>query len=107
MALSSTNPKAKFLVSTDEARKSVENTLIGYAVPPKNAEIVVQCLIAADPRGMDTHGMNRIPSYMEQIHRGVLSATTSLTVTQIIPVAAQVDGHYGVQILGITCEYVS
>ena len=52
----------KVYVNAGEARKFVENVLIGNGVSPSNAAIVAECLVAADLRGVDTHGINRIPS---------------------------------------------
>jgi LDH2 family malate/lactate/ureidoglycolate dehydrogenase len=82
-------------VSASEARGFVENVLIGNGVPTANATIVARCLVEADLRGVDTHGMNRIPSYMKRIREGVLDAGASPTLRQITPAVAQVDGHNG------------
>lgn len=85
----------RFHVSAAEARRLVEDVLKGNGVPEANATTVARCLVAADLRGVDTHGMNRIPSYMERIRQGVLSAGASPSVTQVTPAVAQVDGHNG------------
>lgn len=82
-------------VSPAEARRLVQDILQGNGVSPSNAQTVARCLIAADLRGVDTHGMNRIPSYVERIRQGVLNAGADLTVTQVTPVVAQVDAHNG------------
>lgn len=86
---------AKIYVEASEARKFVKNVLIGNGVPDSNAETVAKCLIAADLRGVDTHGMNRIPSYMTRVRQGVLDATASPELTKVTPVVAQVDGRNG------------
>lgn len=82
-------------VRASEARAFVENILVGNGVPRPNAAIVAQCLIEADLRGVDTHGMNRIPSYMARIRQRVLDPKASPTLRQITPAVAQVDGHNG------------
>lgn len=82
-------------VSAAEAIRLVEDILAGNGVPAQNAAIVAKCLVAADLRGVDTHGMNRIPSYMERIRQNALDQTASPTVNQITPVVAQVDAHNG------------
>lgn len=82
-------------VSASEARSFVEKVLIGNGVPQNNAAIVAKCLVEADLRGVDTHGMNRIPSYMARIRQGVLDPKASPTLRQITPAVAQVDGHNG------------
>ncbi|KAI1827808.1 Malate/L-lactate dehydrogenase [Xylaria intraflava] len=88
-------PDAKFYVEASEAKSFVENVLVGNGVPASNAEIVARCLVAADLRGVDTHGMNRIPSYMARVRQGVLDAKASPELTKVTPVVAQVDGLNG------------
>lgn len=85
----------KFNISSSEAIRFVADVLTANAVPAENAAIIAKCLVAADLRGVDTHGMNRIPSYMERIRQGVLDATAQPTLSQITPVVAQVDAHNG------------
>lgn len=82
-------------VKAGEARSFVEAVLVGNGVAEQNAKIVANCLVQADLRGVDTHGVNRIPSYMARIRQGVLDAKASPTLERITPVVAQVDGHNG------------
>jgi LDH2 family malate/lactate/ureidoglycolate dehydrogenase len=82
-------------VTAPDARVFVEKILVGNGVSEGNAIIVAKCLIEADLRGVDTHGMNRIPSYMARIRGGVLDAAASPTIRQITPAVAQVDGRNG------------
>jgi LDH2 family malate/lactate/ureidoglycolate dehydrogenase len=82
-------------VSALDARSFVEQVLISNGVPKINAIIVAKCLVEADLRGVDTHGMNRIPSYMARIREGVLDPRASPSIHQITPAVAQVDGHNG------------
>ncbi|GKT44897.1 putative oxidoreductase YKL071W [Colletotrichum spaethianum] len=85
----------KIPVAASEARRFVEDILKGNGVPAENAAIVARCLIAADLRGVDTHGMNRVPSYMERIRQGVLDAAAQPELKQVTPVVAHVDGKNG------------
>lgn len=85
----------KLYVEPAEARKFVEGVLTGNGVPPANAATVARCLIAADLRGVDTHGMNRIPSYMTRVRAGMLDVAASPLVTKVTPVVAQVDARNG------------
>lgn len=93
--MADTEESAKIHVSASEAQRLVEDILKGNGVPAENAKIVARCLIAADLRGVDTHGMNRIPSYMERIRQGVLNPGAQPTINQVTPVVAQIDGHNG------------
>ncbi|KAI0014859.1 Malate/L-lactate dehydrogenase [Xylariomycetidae sp. FL0641] len=85
----------KVYVEASEAQKFVGNVLVGNGVPTANAAIVARCLVAADLRGVDTHGINRIPSYMTRIRQGVLDAKANPELIKKTPVVAQVDGHNG------------
>lgn len=85
----------KIFVAGDDAERFVKEVLIGNGVPEQNAEIVARCLIAADMRGVDTHGMNRIPSYLERVRQGVLDGAAHPEITQVTPAVAQVDARNG------------
>jgi LDH2 family malate/lactate/ureidoglycolate dehydrogenase len=82
-------------VTASNAQKFVETVLVGNGVPPENASIVASSLVQADLRGVDTHGINRIPSYIARIRQGVLDPKASPTLIQKTPAVAQVDGHNG------------
>lgn len=87
--------QAKLHVTPDNAKTFIQSILTGNGVSPENALIIANCLVLADLRGVDTHGINRIPSYMERIRQGVLDATASPVLNQVTPVVAQVDGQNG------------
>lgn len=87
--------EAKLYVEASEATRFVEAVLHGHGVTPANAAIIAKCLVAADLRGVDTHGINRIPSYLERVRQGVLDAKAEPELRQITPVVAHVDGHNG------------
>ncbi|MBE3042778.1 Ldh family oxidoreductase [Candidatus Bathyarchaeota archaeon] len=50
------DPDSKIHVDASEARRFVESILRGNGVGAENAAIVARCLVAADLRGVDTHG---------------------------------------------------
>lgn len=85
----------KFHVDPGDAQSFVEEVLKGNGVSADNATIVAKCLVAADLRGIDTHGVNRIPSYMTRIRQGALDAKASPTWKEVTPVVGQVDAHNG------------
>ncbi|KAH8901450.1 malate/L-lactate dehydrogenase [Thozetella sp. PMI_491] len=87
--------EAKRYVDAEEARRYVHDVLVGNGVPANNAAIIAKCLVAADLRGVDTHGMNRMPSYLERIRQGVLNAKAEPEVKQVTPVVHHIDGRNG------------
>ncbi|KAM0753158.1 malate dehydrogenase [Meredithblackwellia eburnea MCA 4105] len=87
--------EAKQFVSAENARTFVKSVLEGNGVSEEYSAIVARCLVEADLRGVDTHGCNRIPSYMKRIRQGVLTPSPSIEVKEITPVVFQVDGKNG------------
>lgn len=87
--------KEKFHVASSDAESFVESVLTASGTPSENAKIVARALVLADLRGVDSHGINRIPSYIERLRQGVLDARATPVTTQITPVVAQVDGQNG------------
>jgi len=87
-----TSNESKYLnITAENAQEFLEGVLIGNGVSKENAVIVAKCLVQADLRGVDTHGINRIPSYMARIRQGVLDPKATPSLTQITPVVAQVS----------------
>ncbi|OAX85014.1 hypothetical protein ACJ72_00606 [Emergomyces africanus] len=82
-------------VAPSVADTFVRALLEKHGVSPQNATIVAKCLVEADLRGVDSHGINRIPSYLTRIRQGVLNPSATPLVKQITPVVAQVDGQNG------------
>jgi LDH2 family malate/lactate/ureidoglycolate dehydrogenase len=91
---SSSSPKL-LNVTPAAARKFVQELLEKHDVPPDNATIIAKCLVEADLRGVDSHGINRIPSYVARIRLHVLDPAASPLLTKITPVVARVDGRNG------------
>ncbi|KAK8080138.1 malate/L-lactate dehydrogenase [Apiospora hydei] len=83
----------KLYVTAADAQAFTEAVLRGNGAPADHARTVAECLVAADLRGVDTHGVNRLPSYMARVRSGVLDAAAVPTLAQVTPAAAQVDGH--------------
>lgn len=83
----------KIYVSAPDAQAYAERLLVANGVAPTHATTIAKCLVAADLRGVDTHGTNRLPSYMTRIRQGVLDPRAEPTLTDVTPVVAQVDAH--------------
>jgi LDH2 family malate/lactate/ureidoglycolate dehydrogenase len=57
----------------------------------ENAQGVTSSLISADLAGHDSHGVMRIPSYIEDIHNGRIRAAATPFITQEKPATAIID----------------
>ncbi|RAR02075.1 malate dehydrogenase [Stemphylium lycopersici] len=89
------SPSLKLYIAAPDAETFVYEVLVANNVTAENARTVARCLIAADLRGVDTHGMNRIPSYLERLRQGVLDGSATPEIKQITPVVTQVDARNG------------
>ncbi|OBT67687.1 hypothetical protein VE03_03510 [Pseudogymnoascus sp. 23342-1-I1] len=69
-----------------------QRLLEANSVSPAHATIIAKALVLADLRGIDTHGTQRLPSYLARIRSGVLSPTAVPVLTQTTPVVAHIDG---------------
>ncbi|KAL4806260.1 Malate/L-lactate dehydrogenase [Aspergillus unguis] len=79
-------------IKTTDLESFAHKVLVANNVPEAHASIVANCLVQADLRGVDTHGTNRIPSYMKRIRQNVLDPSASPELQQTTPIAASVDG---------------
>jgi LDH2 family malate/lactate/ureidoglycolate dehydrogenase len=59
------------------------------------AEIVSESLIFAELRGIDSHGLIRLASYLQRIESGVMEPNPQVTTINEAPAMALVDAHNG------------
>ncbi|MGA7488638.1 MAG: Ldh family oxidoreductase [Xanthobacteraceae bacterium] len=69
--------------------------LVAHGVGADDAAIVAGCLVSADLRGVDTHGLCRLPGYLERLRRGLINPCPRLKPKRITPAAASLDGQNG------------
>jgi LDH2 family malate/lactate/ureidoglycolate dehydrogenase len=87
-----TPQQRKGRITQADARAFATQVLQGNGMAPEDAATVADCLVAADLRGVDTHGINRLPSYMTRARKGLADPRAQPAITEITPVVAQVDG---------------
>jgi L-2-hydroxycarboxylate dehydrogenase (NAD+) len=80
-------------VSTIEA--FMYDVFVGLGVPPDDARICTNVLIAADLRGFESHGVGRLKYYYDRIKAGVQSTKTEIEVLKETETTALIDGHHG------------
>jgi LDH2 family malate/lactate/ureidoglycolate dehydrogenase len=80
-------------VAADAADAFVRALLAAHNVPAEDAAIIAGCLVSADLRGVDTHGICRLPGYLDRVRKGLINARPQLTPKRVTPVAATLDGQ--------------
>lgn len=64
-------------------------------VDPADAAEVARQLVAADLRGVDTHGTSRLGIYLQRLEAGLIARRTEVRVLRETPVSALLDGQHG------------
>jgi LDH2 family malate/lactate/ureidoglycolate dehydrogenase len=64
-------------------------------LPRADAAVVADCLVKANLRGLDSHGVARIPIYAKRLRLGLVNPRPTLALTQVAPSAAHLDGDDG------------
>ncbi len=62
---------------------------------PDAAAVVAESLVWADLHGIATHGVSRVPTYVERLERGLVNAAPQMRLESTLPVAARLDGDNG------------
>jgi LDH2 family malate/lactate/ureidoglycolate dehydrogenase len=69
--------------------------LAAHGVPEQDAATVAHCLVSADLRGVDTHGLIRLPGYLDRVRHGLINPKPELAPKRVTPAAATLDGQNG------------
>ena len=80
-------------VSAEAAEAFTRQLMLAHGLPEQDAAIVAHCLVSADLRGVDTHGIARLPGYLDRVRRGLINAKPNLKPERVTPVAATLDGQ--------------
>ncbi|WPZ32745.1 Ldh family oxidoreductase [Thalassobaculum sp. OXR-137] len=72
-----------------------EQVFAAGGLSPEDAATVTDVLIHADLRGHASHGLTRIPIYLERIRRGAVKARPSIAICRPAPGLLAVDGDNG------------
>ena len=67
----------------------------GLGVPEADARICTDVLIAADLRGIESHGVARLKYYYDRIQRGQHQVRTETEIVKETETTALMDGHHG------------
>ncbi|HMC62304.1 MAG TPA: Ldh family oxidoreductase, partial [Candidatus Solibacter sp.] len=73
-----------------------EQILQGGGVPPHKAEVTAACLVASNLRGVDSHGIQLLPFYIDQLLAGEMDAHTDGEVISEAGSCLKFDGKNGI-----------
>ncbi|MFK0382469.1 Ldh family oxidoreductase [Agrobacterium sp. NPDC090273] len=68
-------------------------------LPKEDAAYITECLLYADLRGVQSHGINRVSNYTLRLKKKLINPHPSLAVDDVMPALARVDGDDGMGFL--------
>lgn len=89
-----TNERNSILVtrfSADSLRCFTAKIFESADLPAEDAGVIAHDLVKANLRGVDSHGVSRLPMYLERLDRGVVNPRPQMTVDRIAGAVAHVD----------------
>lgn len=69
--------------------------LVAHGLSEQDAGVVARCLVRADLRGVDTHGLQFLPQYLDRVRRGLVNPKPELVVERVTPMVGALDGQNG------------
>ncbi|HEY8476249.1 MAG TPA: Ldh family oxidoreductase, partial [Chloroflexota bacterium] len=86
-----TSPRYRWQDLAEWTRRVLERE----GVPAEDAALVGRCLVHANLRGVDTHGVTRLPIYVKRLRLGLVNPRPEVRVVAEAPAGAVVDGDNG------------
>ena len=85
------------LLHADHLRRLGRDCFVAVGVGAEDAALVADHLVEAGLCGHDTHGLLRLPQYVDMVRQGTVDPQGPFTVLEETPVRASVSGgwHYG------------
>jgi LDH2 family malate/lactate/ureidoglycolate dehydrogenase len=81
--------------TVEDATQFAVRLMMAFKVPEADARTIAHCLVLADLRGVDTHGIQYLPHYLGRVDKGLINPRPELAIEQKTPVAAALDGQNG------------
>ena len=84
-----------FYAAVEAAEAFGRRLLVAHGLSEEDAAIMAGCLVRADLRGVDTHGLQFLPQYLDRVRRGLVNPKPNLVVERVTPVVGSLDGENG------------
>ncbi len=114
-AASAETAKGLLYADPQAADAFAHRLLVAHGVPEADAAVIARCLVRADLRGVDTHGLHYLPHYLDRLRRGLINPRPELKIEQVTPMIGALDGQDGFGFvvatkamdaaIGMACEF--
>lgn len=82
-------------VDAEKLERLVRDIFAAHGLPAEDAAWVATLLVRANLRGHDSHGVIRVPHYVERVKIGEMNPRPSIAIRSETPTLAMVDGDLG------------
>ncbi|MFW6262070.1 MAG: Ldh family oxidoreductase, partial [Spirochaetota bacterium] len=82
-------------IGFEELSGFVEKAFVARGVPADDAATATAVIVSANLKGIDTHGVVRLPHYVRRLENGTVKARPRITADSRAPGVAVVDGDDG------------
>ena len=86
---------SEMYISVDRLKKFMSDCFLSVSVPARDIEIIVDVLMRADLRGIESHGIGRLKMYIDRIRAGIIDPVTRYEIVRESAGSALIDGHNG------------
>lgn len=83
------------LFTAEELTAYATAMFLSAGMTAQDAALIAGDLVKANLRGVDSHGVSRIPMYLERLRRGLVNPRPEVGVTRVAGAVAHVDGDNG------------
>jgi ureidoglycolate dehydrogenase (NAD+) len=81
-------------VGWESLQEFTREVFVRASVPPGDAEIEAQVLVWANLHGVDSHGVLRIPWYVELLDKGVMNSRPNIQILNETPATLLIDADH-------------
>lgn len=82
-------------VEAEKLRQFCQELLIKVGLTAEDAQVVADSLVQANLRGVDTHGVMRLPIYVKRMRMGLIAVRPRMELHRTGPATAILDGGNG------------
>ncbi|MDB5571089.1 MAG: Ureidoglycolate dehydrogenase [Hyphomicrobiales bacterium] len=93
MAQDTTHTGRDALISASELSSFVASVFASRGMSPADAATLADVLVWADLRGIDSHGVERLPSYLAIVERGEMNLTARPRLDDLAPAMFRIDAE--------------